>query len=103
ERSTTTPGTFVVKGTHTFTKSGVFVVETIIDGSLGATDRVRGQAVISALGTSLHAVGVELENAGPTVRDRVLANFTDTAPGVRSEHFSTQIDWGDGKTSLGTV
>jgi hypothetical protein len=25
------------------------------------------------------------------------------APGVRSEDFSAQIDWGDGKTSLGTV
>ena len=103
ERSTTTPGSFVVKGTHAFTKPGVFIVETIIDGTLGATDRVRGQAVISALGASLRAVGVELENAGPTVRDRVLANFSDTAPGVRSEDFSAQIDWGDGKTSVGKI
>ena len=103
ERSTTSPGGFVVKGTHTYTKPGVFMIETIIDGTPGATDRVRGQAVISASGTPLRAVGVEVENAGPTVRDRLLASFSDSAPGVRAEDFLAQIDWGDGKTSVGKV
>jgi hypothetical protein len=103
ERSTTTPGAFVVKGTHTFAKSGVYSVETIIDANLGATDRVHGQAVITAPGVPLRAIGVELENAGSTVRDRVLATFSDTAPGVRAEDFSAQIDWGDGKDSVGDV
>ena len=103
ERSVTTPGTFLVKGTHTYTKPGVYFIETLFDGALGATARTHGQAVIVADGTALRAVGANVKNAGATLKDRVLATFTDTTPGAQAQDFSARIDWGDGKISPGAI
>ncbi len=103
EHSTTTPGAYIVKGTHTYAKPGVYFVETLLDGALGATARARGQAVIAAAGTALRAVGVSVRNSGPTLKDRVLATFTDSTPGALPRDFSAHIDWGDGKVSPGAI
>ena len=103
ERSTTAPGAYVVKGTHTFAKPGVYPIETVLDGRLGATSRARSQAVIALPGTPLRAVGVSVVNTGATLADRVLAKFTDTTPGVQARNFSALVDWGDGAVSPGTI
>ena len=103
ERSPTTPGAFLVKGGHTYAKPGVYSVGTVLDAALGAVARTHGQAVIVADGTTLRAVGVKVANAGATLKDRVLATFTDTTPGAQPQDFSARIDWGDGKVSPGTI
>ena len=103
ERSVTVPGAFIVKGTHTYAKSGVYTIGTVLDAALGATARTRGQAVIVAPGTTLRALGESVRNAGATLKDRVLATFTDTTPGVQTQDFSAHIDWGDGRVSPGLI
>ena len=101
--SATTPGAFVVRGTHTFVKAGVYTNEVIVDGSFGATVRTRGQAVVVAPGATLRAAGVEMQNAGAVLSGRVLATFSDTTPGVQAADFSARIDWGDGRNSAGQI
>ena len=101
--SATTPGSFAVKGTHTFARAGVYSIETVIDGALGATARTRGQAVVVAPGTALRAEGFALQNAGPALNGRVLATFSDTTPDVQAADFSARIDWGDGHNSPGQI
>ena len=103
QRSTTTPGAYVVKGTHTYAKIGVYAIKTVIDGGLGATARTHGQAVIVAPGTALRVLGRSVANVGSTFRNRVIATFSDTTPGVGTGDFSALIDWGDGGLSRGTI
>ena len=103
ERSLTTPGAFLVKGTHTYPKLGVYTVETLLDGVLGAVAHTRGQAVIVPPGTTLRAVGETVRNAGAKLNNRVLATFTDTTPDVGPQDFSARIDWGDGQVSPGEI
>lgn len=103
ERSAKTPGTFVVRGTHTFARAGVYTIQINVDGALGATDRVRSQAVIAVSGAKLRAVGATVNNVGSTVNDRVLATFTDTTSGAEVDDFSGRIDWGDGRISRATI
>ena len=101
--SATTPGSFAVVGTHTYARPGVYFIDTLIDGALGATARTRGQAVVVAAGTALRVAGVALQNAGAAVKGRVLATFSDTTPGVQAADFSARLDWGDGHTSAGRI
>ncbi len=101
--SLTTPGAFVVKGTHAFLKAGVYSIETIIDGTLGAAARVHSQAVIVPAGTALRAAGVVLQNVGAALNDRVVATFTDTTADAQARDFSARIDWGDGRNSTGRI
>ena len=103
ERSATAPGAFSVKGTHTYARPGVYFVETVLDGALGATAFTRSQAVIVPAGTALRAVGVSVVNSGAALKDRVLATFTDTTPNAQAQDFSARIDWGDGKVSPGVI
>lgn len=103
EPSTTTAGAFVVKGTHTFAKKGVYSIDVTVDGSLGASARTRTQAVVNDAGTALRAAGVSLQNAGAAVNGRVIATFTDTTSGVQARDFSARIDWGDGRSSDGQI
>ena len=103
ERSAVTPGAFVVKGTHTFAKAGVYSIDTLIDGALGAVQRTRGQAVVVDVGTALRVFGVNLQNAGAAVNGRIVATFTDATPGVQARDFSALIDWGDGRNSPGEI
>ena len=103
ERSAVTPGSFVVKGTHTYAKSGVYPIETIMDGKLGAVARTHSQAVISASAATLRAVGLDVENTGATVNDRVLATFSDSTSGTLPGDYTARIDWGDGAVSVGGI
>ncbi len=103
ERSTTTPGSFVVKGTHTFARPGVYSIETVIDATLGAVARARSQAVVIATPTSLRATGEAIDNFGALVNNRLVATFHDPTSGVAVRDFTARIDWGDGHSSAGSV
>ena len=101
--SATTPGAFVVKGTHTFAKAGVYTIDTVVDAPLGATARTRGQAVVVEAGATFRAAGVSLQNAGAALSGRVLATFSETTTGAQAADFSARIDWGDGHASAGQI
>ena len=103
ERSVTTPGSFVIKGTHTYARPGVYFVGVVVDGVLGAVGRTRSQAVIVAAGTALRVAGMSLQNAGAIVNSRPVALFSDTTPGAQPQDFSARIDWGDGRNSPGII
>lgn len=103
EPSPTRPGAFVVRGSHTYAKAGVYLVEVIVDSTLGATATTLGQASIAAAGQSLQAAGVEVKQVGAALKSRIVATFSDATAGVIEGDFSARVDWGDGKAGAGKV
>ena len=102
-RSPEKPGALVVRGTHTYARPGIYAVEVVVDGLLGAVDRTRSQIVVHTPNTTLRALGSSLKTSGATLNDRLVATFSDTTPGVQAQDFSARVDWGDGSSSAAKV
>ncbi len=95
--SATKPGVWDVKGDHTFVRAGVYPVHVTIDGPLGATEHLRGSAVVAASGALFSALGQHYVVKGATFSTTPIAVISDTTVGVKPTDFSTVIDWGDGE------
>ena len=97
--SSSRPGMWDVKGTHTFVRAGVYPLHVTLDGPLGATRLARGSTVVSADGALFSAIGQDHKLAGATFATNPIAVIADATVGVKASDFSTTIDWGDGNRS----
>lgn len=102
-RSASTPGSFEVRGEHTYARAGRYPLQVIIDGPLGATDTARGASVVSPADAIIRPVGEELVFRGSTFTGRPVAYFRDSTPDAKPEDYSIIIDWGDGQRGAGSV
>ncbi len=92
--------TYLALGGHTYARPGVYPIVVDFAGNAGATATSRGTAWVNS--NPLRAMGVDVELTTARVVNRMVATFTDTAPGDVAD-YSVQIDWGDGGVSRGTV
>lgn len=102
-RDSTTPGaaSYAIHGTHTYVHPGVYSVQIKVAGDKGAAIPIHSAAVISA--EPIVAQGLSIEVSGSSIKNRIVAQFTDAnSSGRRIEYLAT-IDWGDGATSCGLV
>ena len=100
--STTTAGVYTVTGNHNYSATSAIgsysITVTIADQSgqsATAKSTVYVTQFINATGTSLTAT------VGQPTGSVVVANFTDSNPDLANT--SAVINWGDGKSTLGTV
>lgn len=101
-RDTTQPGLtrYVVAGAHTYANPGTYPVVVDFTGNKGTRATTRGTAVVSA--GAVKALGTNFKVNGATATSRVVAAFSDTAPGRPADYAAT-ISWGDGVVSNGKV
>ncbi|MGN6367671.1 MAG: beta strand repeat-containing protein [Phycisphaerae bacterium] len=94
--------TFTVKGTHTYPSPGIYHPTITITSSAGiSSDTINETAIVSAIpivGTGKTLSGTE----GQTVSTNV-ASFTTTRTAAAAADYTASINWGDGKTTTGTV
>lgn len=91
---------YVVTSAHTYQQAGTFPVTVELTGNKGAKTIKRGMAVVSA--NPMKALGTSFAINGPKATDRVVATFSDAAPG-RVSDYTADINWGDGRISSGSV
>lgn len=101
-RNLTEPGLthYQVSGSHTYAHEGTFPLTVEFVGNRGARGTVRGTVVVS--NGPITVLGTTFKVTSPTATNRVVATFSDTAPGSPSD-YSAQINWGDGRMSDGKV
>ena len=108
--STTCPITFndstgkmEIKSSHTYVEDGTYAVRVTIKDNGGATAtaddtiKVNDAALTASNGPAFNAQ--QNQSSGNVVT----ATFTDANPNKDKTDFTATIDWGDGKTSAGTV
>ena len=102
-RDLSAPGaaSYVIRGTHTYARAGIYTVLVTIAGDKGATAFARSTAVISA--EPIVAWGTFNEAVGATLTNRIVAHFTDANPSRRVADYVATIDWGDGVNTRGAV
>ena len=96
-----TTGGFNILGSHTYKDSGKFTTTVEIDHESAPDATVKGTAFITDVALTGHSVtdlGVKNMSLSGTV-----ATFTDANPYGTPGEFLATINWGDGKTSLGTI
>jgi cyclophilin family peptidyl-prolyl cis-trans isomerase len=103
ERSSERFGRFIVKATHTYAHPGIYLVRVVIDAPLGATTTVLSQAVITAADATVRLIGRDIEESGPTVRNRMVATILPVSTAESNEQPEAVIDWGDGEVSPALV
>ena len=94
-------GVFQVTGTHTFAEEGTNAVTVTISDVGGSTATANSTAIISD--APLAAAGVAVTPTEGIAFTGVVATFTDADPGGAVSDYATQIVWGDGTTTTGTV
>jgi len=97
-------GTFTVKASHTYASFGTGVYHPTIVVHHGAnpdSNIVTDTANVSPIGIS--ATGVTFTGTEGRLFNGKVASFTTTRAGAAASDYSISIDWGDGKTSGGTV
>jgi streptogramin lyase len=107
---TSTPGTvefdsrnavYQVSGSHVYLDSGTYPVETTVFDDGRSLASARGTAHV--LDAPVHATGKTLELREGAAFDVVVATFTDGDPRAAAADYTAAIDWGDGRSSAGTV
>ncbi len=91
---------YVAVGNHTFPRAGTYSVVVNFVGNNGARATAYSTAVVTA--GALRAFGENLDLSGSRVLNRLVATFTDTDPAAPNGYIA-RIDWGDGKSSFGTI
>jgi cyclophilin family peptidyl-prolyl cis-trans isomerase len=101
-RDLTTPGRahYQVTASHTYPYEGTFSVLVEFTGNKGAKARLRSTAIVSS--APITAVGTVFKVTSATATNRVVATFSDAAPGQPSD-YSAQVSWGDGRISDGQI
>ncbi len=102
-RDASAPGaaSYVIRGTHTYMKPGIYPVFVRLTGDKGASPLIQSSAVISAEPIVAH--GSTISVTGSSIKDRIIAHFTDAHSSGRRIAYLATIDWGDGVTSRGIV
>lgn len=95
------PSNFVVTGTHTYAKEGIYTIVVSATGNKGVVGIARNQAIISA--NAIVAAGQQIDVKGPKLVNRILATFTDSNPSGRPADYTATVDWGDGLSSKGVI
>jgi RHS repeat-associated protein len=93
---------FLVAGSHTYAKAGTQAVTVKITDTDGATGTLIGAATVADADLTPKGGGAVTVTAGQLATVQ-LATFTDADPGASTGNFTATIDWGDKKTSAGTI
>ncbi len=95
-------GGFDVVGTHTFKRTGPIRVTAQIGDTDGDAVSVSTTNIVSP--APIMALGVPVRPTGSgVVLNTVVAVFVDADPNLKARAFSATINWGDGRTSPGTI
>ena len=92
-------GGFAVNGSHTYAEEGSYKVTVLVNDTGGQSTSGSSSATVDD--ASLTAAGTSM-NSGPAYSGTV-ATFADADPKGTVSDYSATVDWGDGKTSAGTV
>jgi hypothetical protein len=103
---------FGVNGSHRYAEEGTFAIRVTIVDADGGSPTAPGRSSTTAAASSIIVVDAPLSAAaGPAISGvegtltalTTLASFTDSDPaGVATDYVAT-INWGDGKSSPGTI
>ena len=98
-----TPELFEVQGTNTYTAAGTYPVSVLIVNTGGQSATASSTAIVAA--PTLMATGTTFPATPgiPLLINTVVANFVDTNLNATDQTIMAVINWGDGKSSPGTV
>jgi hypothetical protein len=97
-----TGGKFTVTGTHTYKDQGSFTVKVTITDTDAPSNSASATSTATIGDAALHASRGHPSKSGLKVRG-TLGTFTDDNPNAKATDYKVRINWGDGKTSNGTV
>ena len=95
-------GTYTISGTHTYTQDGhpTITVSAALTG--GSSSIATGAATANVANDNLKVTALAISATARKAFSGAVATFTD--PGASAtDTYSATINWGDGKTSSGTV
>jgi hypothetical protein len=102
--ASTVQGGFSVSGMHIYPQNGTFITTTSITDVGGKTALATGNAVVSVTPTlTATAAGTSFAFTAGIPFTGTVATFTETNPAAATTASTAVIDWGDGRTSSGTV
>jgi hypothetical protein len=92
---------FVVTGSHTYAEEGTKPVDVVVKNQQQNVSTAHSTATIAD--ASLSATGTTIETTEGTTFSGTVATFTDANANAPPGDYTTQIVWGDGATTAGTV
>jgi parallel beta-helix repeat protein len=96
-------GGFNVSGAHTYAAAGSYAVTVTINDVGGSSATAHGSATVApSSGLSVQGKSISATEGIPTGPVTV-ATFTDPSGSAAAAQYQSQIVWGDGTTSAGTV
>ena len=93
-------GGFDVKGTHTYTATGSYVISVQINDAISSASTTSG-ASITVPPPVVH--GSLINATEGTAFNGNVATFTDPDSALTASNFTASIQWGDGTTTTGSV
>jgi hypothetical protein len=94
-------GTFVVRGTHTYTNGGKFTLSVAVNDIGGASDTQ--SATVTVAGVTITELTAPSATEGIATGVFTAAIFTDSNPTLGASDFTATITWGDGAIEGGTI
>src|SRR5262249_53355631 len=95
------PGLFEASGGNTYATEGTYPVTVAIFDKGGASATANSTAVVAD--APLSARGASISATEGVTFTAIVARFTDADPRGVAGDFTAAVDWGDGKTSAGTI
>jgi hypothetical protein len=95
-----TPNGYVVNGSHTYTREGIYNLSVVLNGTGGTSVTSVGTARVSDAPVIVSAGGISATANGSFSGQ--VATFTDAGPDQASQYVAT-VTWGDGTTTPGVV
>lgn len=93
-------GWLQVLGGHTYAQGGSYTITVTIDGPGGSTVSVTTTADVAPIVATGFDVAATTNVGGTSVP---VANFKVPGPGANASDYTATIDWGDGRTSAGSI
>ncbi|HVX62653.1 MAG TPA: DUF4214 domain-containing protein, partial [Pirellulales bacterium] len=95
-------GGFEVSGSHVYAEGGTHSISVQINNLGGASATVASKAVVAEASVTGDGATLTATQNAP-LADAVVATFTHGVGNEKAVEFSATIDWGDGRSSAGTV
>jgi hypothetical protein len=96
-------GNFTVTGTHTYTSAGQYPLRITVSDGDGNTASDTAMATVAAPSTKFTVQTPDITATADQPFSGVVAQVTDTAPGVTAADLTATISWGDGSSDTVSV
>ncbi len=103
--ASSTPGSFLVAGSHTYATAGSYTVSVQATDPHGTKATGSNTATVTApnIGPQNLVVQAITATAGQAFSNQSVGTFTDSDPNAKPSDFAATIGWGDGSTSNGII